>query len=273
MTSRLRGTIIKTPDSSPGLLIVGGHQKTFTLEGLWKSPVAPAVNMAVDVDTDEAGVITGISAVDQQQVAKEKLNQIGGVAQEHGKQAAELARQGVGALAARMGNATLGAAVLLWIAWFFLASLKMGGEMAGASRSFTFWDLLGLDPNSNIVTDPASHGLFGLLGLIAIAAPFCSPFLQHPKAKYLYAAPLGYMLIALFVIHSRLNGFFEHMGGTWADATKMLNVSYGLGAYLLAATSIFLAARLVMGSAPAATGGFATSPTGRGISSSATEVP
>jgi hypothetical protein len=43
MTTQLRGTIIKTPDSSPGLLVVEGQQKTFTLEGAWKSPVAPMV--------------------------------------------------------------------------------------------------------------------------------------------------------------------------------------------------------------------------------------
>jgi hypothetical protein len=29
MTTQLRGTIIRTPDSSPGLLVVGGQQKTF----------------------------------------------------------------------------------------------------------------------------------------------------------------------------------------------------------------------------------------------------
>ena len=40
---RLRGTIVKVPDPGPGLLVVNGQQKQFTLEGIWKSPVAPAV--------------------------------------------------------------------------------------------------------------------------------------------------------------------------------------------------------------------------------------
>ena len=53
MTPRLRETIIRTPDSSPGLLVVDGQQKSFTLEGAWKSPVAPALNMAVDVEPGE----------------------------------------------------------------------------------------------------------------------------------------------------------------------------------------------------------------------------
>ena len=115
-SSRVRGTVIKVPDAGPGLLFVGGQQKPFTLEGIWKSPVAPAANMMVEVDLDAAGAITGIAVVDSQQIAKEKLNQLGNVAQEQGKVAAEMAKQGVGALAARMGKVTLGAAVAIWIA-------------------------------------------------------------------------------------------------------------------------------------------------------------
>lgn len=45
-----RGTIIKTPDNSPGLLVVDGQQKSFLLPGIWRSPVAPSPNMAVEVE-------------------------------------------------------------------------------------------------------------------------------------------------------------------------------------------------------------------------------
>ena len=45
-----------------------------------------------------------ITVVDAQQVAKERLSQLGGAAQEHGKEAAKLAQQGIGAMAARMGK-------------------------------------------------------------------------------------------------------------------------------------------------------------------------
>src|SRR5208282_3018438 len=100
-SSRVRTTIIKVPDATPGLVFVNGQQKTFTLEGVWKWPVAPVANMTVEVDLDGTGTITAITVVDSQQIAKERLNQIGGVAQERGKEAANLAQQGVGALAAR----------------------------------------------------------------------------------------------------------------------------------------------------------------------------
>jgi len=126
---RMRGTIVKVPDASPGLLVINGQQKQFTLEGIWKSPVAPAVNMTVDVDLDSTGSVTAVKVVDAQQIATEHMKQLSGVAQERGKEAAELAKQGIGALAARMGAVALGSAVLVWIAWFFfpVAGIDTGG--------------------------------------------------------------------------------------------------------------------------------------------------
>jgi hypothetical protein len=44
------------------------------------------------------------SETKESQLAKERLNQLGGAAQEQGKQAADMARKGFGVLAARMGG-------------------------------------------------------------------------------------------------------------------------------------------------------------------------
>jgi hypothetical protein len=128
-----RATIIKVPDNNPGLLVVDGAQKPFVLPGVWMSPVAPAPNQVVDVVVDSAGAVTSVTAVDPQQLAKERMNQLSGAAQEHGKQAADMARAGVGALAARMGKVALGASVGVWIAWFFLPAVVV--SMLGISRS------------------------------------------------------------------------------------------------------------------------------------------
>lgn len=38
---KVRGTIVKVPDTSPGLLFVNGQQKSFTLEGVWQSSSSP----------------------------------------------------------------------------------------------------------------------------------------------------------------------------------------------------------------------------------------
>jgi len=112
-TSNPRGTLIKVPDATPGLLLLNGRQYSFTLEGVWRSALAPAPNQSVTVDLDSAGVVLSVSVVDQQQIAKEKLAEISGVAQERGKVVVGQIQSGIGALSARMGAVTLGIAVLI----------------------------------------------------------------------------------------------------------------------------------------------------------------
>jgi hypothetical protein len=213
---RVRSTIVKVPDASPGLLFLNGQQKQFTLDGVWKSSVAPAANMTVDVDLDGAGAIAAITVVDSQQLTKERLNQLGGVAQERGKDEAKLAQKGIGALAERMGTVALGAAVLLWISWFFFPAASVEGGVA-AKMSYTFWGLIGTDFNNpeSILKGGGDHGLFAFFGLIAIAAPFAAPFIRAAWAKYLNAAPLAYFVIAFLVIYmneSKAFGDLQKMG-------------------------------------------------------------
>src|SRR5277367_1801433 len=90
--NKQRGNIIKVPDSTPGIVFVNGQQQFFTLERVWKSPVAPVVNQTVDVEFDSVGAIAAVTVVDSQLANKERLNQLSGVAQERGKEAAKLAQ-------------------------------------------------------------------------------------------------------------------------------------------------------------------------------------
>src|SRR5579859_5575151 len=76
VSTKVRGNIIKVPDGTPGLLIVNGGQKQFTLEGVWKTATAPVPNQTVDVELDDAGNITGITVVDPAQIARERFNDI-----------------------------------------------------------------------------------------------------------------------------------------------------------------------------------------------------
>lgn len=245
---RSRGTIIKVPDANPGLVMVEGQQLAFVLEGRWKSPVAPAANMVVEVDLNEAGVVSAISVVDSQQLAKEKIDQLSGLAQQHGKEAAAIAKQGVGTLAARMGTPTLIAAVAVWVAWFFLPAA--GIDFLFVSRSFTFWQILGL--NGANLADPSasSHGLFALIGILAIALPFAVPFVSHPRAKLLNAAPLAYLVLAILGLAWRVNSASGSAGGNSEIARGMAReiasaawdaISIGSGTYLLIAATGFLA--------------------------------
>jgi hypothetical protein len=208
--AKLRGTIVKVPDAAPGLVVVNGQQKQFTLDGIWKSPVAPAANMTVDVDLDSAGTLTAMRVVDVQQMAKEQMRQLSGVAQERGKEAAELAKQGMGALAARMGVVALACAVLVWVVWFFfsVASINAGG----GSVSYSFWNLIGLDFNNlESLATGGSHGFFSLLGLIAIAAPFAAPFVRAAWSRYLNAAPLAYIVLGLLIMFGKEHSAFKEI--------------------------------------------------------------
>jgi hypothetical protein len=241
VVARVRGTIIKVPDATPGLLIVDGRQLPFTLEGRWRSPVAPAANMSVDVDLDAAGAVAAVSVVDAQQIARERLEQLGGVAQQQGKVAAEMARQGVGTLAARMGTAPLVAAVAIWVAWFFLPALTF--TIFTESRSFTFWEILGLN-----LRDPfnvtGAHGLFGLIGLVAIAAPFARPFVVHPRAHLLNALPLFYVVAAVLRLIYTISRAAGNVGASREVSSFVQEiVSLGSGGYVLILAGAFLAYR------------------------------
>ena len=246
--TRSRGTIIKVPDTTPGLLMIDGQQLTFMLEGRWKSPVAPAANMVVEVDLNDAGVVSAITVVDSQQLAKEKLDQLSGLAQQHGKEAAAIAKQGVGALAARMGTPTLVAAVSVWLAWFFLPIASI--EFFLVSRSFTFWQILGINEAALSNPSASDHGLFALIGLVAIAAPFAVPFVQHPRAKMLNAGPLAYLVVAILGLVWRASSAAGQAGANSEIARGMARevasaaweaLSIGIGAYVLIAATGFLA--------------------------------
>jgi hypothetical protein len=244
---KVRGTIVKVPDASPGLLFVNGEQKSFTLEGLWKSPVAPAANMTVDVDLDGAGAITALRVVDSQQLNKERLNQLSGVAQERGKEAAKLAQQGVGALAARTGKVALATLVVLWIVWFFLPGYKIDLGFVG-SQSFTFWQFLGIDMGdpSTLAAGGANHGFFSLLGLLAIVAPLAAPFVPDPRAKYLNALPLAYIVIAIAAMKWNIS---RATAGLGADVSSAIGMQFGT--YVLILAGLVLAAQAFKGPASA----------------------
>jgi hypothetical protein len=246
--TRSRGTIIKVPDATPGLLVVDGQQLSFVLEGRWKSPVAPAANMVVEVDLNDAGVVAAVTVVDSQQLTKERLDQLSGLAQQHGKEAAAIAKQGVGALAARMGTATLAAAAAIWVAWFFLPAFSI--DFLFVSRSFTFWQVLGLNQANLSNPSDGDHGLFSLIGLLAIAAPFAVPFVSHARARLLNAAPLAYLMVAILGLFWRINNASSDAGGDSEIASGVARemaaaawdaISIGVGTYVLIAATAFLA--------------------------------
>jgi hypothetical protein len=227
-----KGTVIKVPDATPGIVFANGQQHYFTLERVWKSPVAPAANQGVDVEFDAAGAITAVTVLDHQPGGKDKLHDLGGVAQEKGKEAAKLAQQGVGALAAKMGMVPMIVAVVVVIAFFFLPAAAISGGFE-AALSFTFWGLLGIDFGNpaTVLSGGGDHGIWAIIGVVAILAPFVAPFIRVTWSKFLNAAPLGYILIATIMIYIAQNKTFDQL----IPGASPFSFSWGFYALVLAA--------------------------------------
>lgn len=245
--TKLRATIVKVPDASPGLLILNGQQRSFTLENIWKSPLAPASNMTVDVELDPSGAIAGITAVDSRQIAKEHFNKLSGrigeLAQVQGKGGANLAKQYLVQLTSRMGAFMLASAVTLWIAWFFLPGYKLDLGFMG-SNTYTLWEFLGLNLQQ-AGTIEISHGFWAMLGILCIALPFVTPFVKDPRARFANALPLIYALIAILAQRSSVINTLSGPGSS--DASSALSMQ--LGGYVVLAATVVLAARALKGSA------------------------
>ena len=208
---RPRGTVIKVPDASPGLLFLNGQQVQFSLQGVWKSPVAPAANMTVDVDLDGAGAIAAITVADSKEAAGQKLNELLEVLKVQGTRLLKLLLPALRSLSARMGVVPLSAAVLVWISWFFFPAASV--DMGSGRLSFSFWNLLGIDfSNPESIATGGSHGMVSFLGVIAIAVPYAAPFLRTAWSKYLNAAPFAYFVIGFIAIFVNEYRAFSDLG-------------------------------------------------------------
>lgn len=222
-THAQRGTIIQIPVGvEPGILFVGGTQRSFRLAGIWQAPTAPMANQAVEVTLDAAGEPVRITVVDAQTLAKEKLDQLAGKSAEQGQVALAAGITGFHSIRQRMGTVLLVAAVILFIAWFFLPAVSVNLGF-GAQKSFTISSVLGLDLGGGEPT--GGFGLWSLLGLIAVLLPWVAPWLKARWAPLLLAAPLLMAIIAFVRVKLEIHDLAsaavsqaEQMGGSGSGA-------------------------------------------------------
>lgn len=250
-----RGKILRDTSSGPGLLMVGGKQYSFPLEGVWKSETPPRPGLAVDVGLDDAGAVQAITVVPESQVAKEQA-----------EQALVAARAKGGALAssavARFGMPTLVATGILIIGWFFLSAISINAGFLG-KMDFTFWRVLSFVNAKNAFEalgtfkDAGSAGFYGLLALIALAGPFLATFWKDRRAVLGGLLPLLFMLLVALLMQNAISSATAEAPAEMMVAARdeiMKQISVGMGAYVsllaaayLAFTSIkkFLVARAV----------------------------
>jgi hypothetical protein len=112
-----RGKVLRDPHTGPGLLMVGGQQYPFSLEGVWSSDTPPKPGQPIAVEFNDEGMIVRITAIPESQLAREQAEAAMSAAKQHG---AALASN----MVARFGIPNLVAAALLIIGWFFLATAE-----------------------------------------------------------------------------------------------------------------------------------------------------
>ncbi len=177
-----RGKVLRGTGSGPGLLTVSARQYTFVLEGMWQSEEPPQPGMTVDVDFDADGAPIAIRAISDNQLAKEQAAASLADAREKGGRLAT-------SIVDRFGKSSLIAEGLLILGWFYLPLLTVRAPFGGEVQSRTLWQILGIvsasDPMvaiSGAGDGGGSSGLYGILGIIALAGPFISFFWKDRRA-------------------------------------------------------------------------------------------
>lgn len=253
-----RGTLLRDTQAGTGLVIVAGQQHPFTLEGIWRSSEAPAVNMTVEAEFDAQGQLTALYAVPAAQLARERADE-----------AVALLKTRGGAMAsgvlARVGVVPLAGVALLALAWWWLATLSV--QMGGFKAQLTLWQLLGLMNSSgvNLLTSlgggGGSAGFYGFLGLVGLAGPIVASLVADRRAQLGHALPLLFLVVVGVAFYagvqsgveqaqSAMRGFggaaaarqFDQIGQQ-VMREAMQAISLGMGAYLGLLVSLALALR------------------------------
>lgn len=236
-----RGKILRDPTNGPGLVVVDGQQYTFALEGTWKSSSLPQPGVVVDVDFGPDGAICSVTAVAESQLAKEQAEQALSVAKEKG---AALASGAV----AQFGLPTLVATGLVFIGWFFLATVSYNTGFAGKIE-FTFWHVLSLLNSTNVMDaiqsaqGNGSAGFYGFLAIVALVGPFISAFWKDKRAALCGLLPVLFMLFVVLLVKHSLTSATAGMPSEFAaEMSKQISkqISVGMGAYLSFIASLYL---------------------------------
>lgn len=251
-----RGKIIRDTSLGQGLLSIGGEQFAFVLEGLWKSDVAPACNMVVEVDLSEDNQITAIAIVPDAQLAKEQAAVAVAAAKEKGAQLGS-------AIVAKFGFETLAAIAILAMGWFTLNTISIQIS-SDSSVGMSFWKVLTIvnSPSDlmNLGSTSSGAGMYGFLAIIALIGPLAPYFWKDPRAYLGGLLPLAFMLFVGVMIYMGINdgvkearGAASLFGGGAANiASEMANsmvkeilkaISIGAGAYLSIVASLYFAGK------------------------------
>jgi hypothetical protein len=265
---RMRGKLLREPNGGTGLLMVQGQQYKFSLDGIWKSEIAPKAGQDVDIDLDQNLQILSIAVISESQIAKEQAEQAVAKVKEQGGKL-------LGQAIAKFGAPALLTAGGVIVGWFWLTTASVQVPMLG-KLDFTFWQTLQMIHASNPAevmdrNGNGSAGIYGFIAIVALLGPFIQYFWKDKRAVLGGLAPLLFMVVVGIIAR---NCFLNAFGGgnvpadlgdmaKQAQAEAMKAISLGLGAYLSGVASLyfavvaakqFLVTRSAAASAPAKAG-------------------
>jgi len=268
-----KGRVLRDTTHGEGLMSVEGNQYTFRLEGMWKSDIAPKVNMQVEVDFDDAGTVVAVRGIDPAAAAREQAAQMAAKASETTKKlAAELQAKGGPMMAKAMpvvqkytgliGIPTLVALVAIFFGWWVFATINV---TVFTSDGFTFYQIMGAlnDPDRAFESlgtgNTPGAGIYGIIAFVAWLAPLLPHFVGIRQLWLAYFAPIVWMILTYIIAKIKISAALSEgtdaageFGGEEAEqfAREMQEgiqdaiseaVSMGFGTWIAIAAGLYLA--------------------------------
>lgn len=270
-----RGRVLRDTAVGDGLVFVDGDTYPFRLEQLWRSEIAPRVNMAVNVEFGLDARITSIRAVPGSQLLNDHTAQALDAAHKAAKEiASEFNQKGAPALqwvVRRVGMTRLAAVCALALGWYSMHVLVI--DLGGLGKlSLSFYDvlkvlnsdILGGDFRALLMAESSNPlaaqaaGLYGFAALVAVVAPLVTPFLKDRRLWLADVAPLLVLgivaAVACFQVTSVIDAAQSALGALGISSTAesrdlrqqvtqtlARSVSIGLGAYVSTLSGLYFA--------------------------------
>lgn len=231
----MRGTIIMW-NGDKGVVSAEGQRYDFGINE-WKGNTAPATNLTVDVVVAN-GRLSGVTPVNEADLAKEKLAALSG----QGSKVAKAVYENVGKDVAIAYGVFLFAALFLSIV-----------SIQGADVSISLADLLSGNMGLGAVLGGSSgKGIFlVLIAAATIAVPY---FWKHKFAPLAFCAPILFTAYAYWPVYKQYSeakrqmqamGEFGQMMGQMAGEFSS-GISMGIGGWIVIAAGAYLAFKGVM---------------------------
>lgn len=240
-----RGTILRGNGAGPALLAVDGDHYQFSSQAVWRSPSAPMPGMEVNVEFAPDCRILRIAPVTDSAVALPAPQVFGSELKNDGLPRAKVIEQ--------LGVINLIVSLLLLVGWILLTSMSV--QTLFGRMEFSFWELLGFLNSGSAWESVAdarggmSVGIYGLLAILALAAPYVPCVWRDKRADAFGLLPLLFMLYVGLMVRSSLHNAFGALAeGPLADVQRqaqlemMRAVSLGPGAYFCALVCLYFAA-------------------------------